>query len=232
MTMRFMLMRYVALAGMLIGTLSSQPVAAFMHTGYRGGSVSGGGGSWSGTGFRGGTASGGGGSWHATGAAGGTAAGGSGSWHATGAGGGTASGGGGYWHGTSAYGTTAVGGYNRSYSGYDHYYGGTYAAYHPPTVVNHYYSSGCYDCGGWSTAGAVAAGAAVGTAAGAAATAGAYNAGVAAGSAYTMGAIYGTLPGGCVYSQVGAIGYYKCGGTWFKPSFGANGLYYRVVAAP
>src|SRR3546814_8677412 len=42
-------------------------------SGFRGGSASGGGGSWSGTGYRGGTASGGGGSWSATGAYGTTA---------------------------------------------------------------------------------------------------------------------------------------------------------------
>ena len=68
-----------------------------------------------------------------------------------GADGGTASGGDGSWHGTGANGTTA-------YGGYDHYYGGTYSTYHPPTVVNHYYGSGCYDCGGWNAAGAAAVG--------------------------------------------------------------------------
>ena len=26
--------------------------------------------------------------------------------------------------------------------------------------------------------------------------------------------------------------YYLCGNTWFKPSYGANGVYYRVVPAP
>jgi hypothetical protein len=52
-----------------------------------------------------------------------------------------------YYGATSANGTTA-------YGGYDHYYGGSYTTYHPPTVVNHYCGSGCYDCGGWNTAGA------------------------------------------------------------------------------
>jgi hypothetical protein len=59
---------------------------------------------------------------------------------------------------TSASGTTA---YHSTYTG------ATYTAYHPPTAVN-VYASGCYNCGGWSTAGAAAAGAAVGAAAGAA----------------------------------------------------------------
>src|SRR5580765_6289412 len=63
---------------------------------------------------------------------------------------------------TGAYGTTAA------YGGYDHYYGASAAAYHPPVTVNHY-STGCYNCGGWAAAAGMAAGAAVGVAAGAAA---------------------------------------------------------------
>ncbi len=53
---------------------------------------------------------------------------------------------------TSASGATAY---------HSAYYGGTYPAYHPPVTVNNY-GSGCYNCGGWSTAGAAAAGLAVG----------------------------------------------------------------------
>ena len=109
--------------------------------------------------------------------------GGSGSWSATGARAGTASGShygtSGSWSAHGAYGGSASGG---------HYYGGTYPAYHPPTTVN-VYGSGCYNCGGWHAAGAVAAGMAVGMATGAAiasantaaATTSAYQAGVAAG---------------------------------------------------
>jgi hypothetical protein len=26
--------------------------------------------------------------------------------------------------------------------------------------------------------------------------------------------------------------YYLCGNTWFSPSYGANGVYYRVVPTP
>jgi hypothetical protein len=26
--------------------------------------------------------------------------------------------------------------------------------------------------------------------------------------------------------------YYLCGNSWFKPSYGANGVYYRAVSAP
>lgn len=149
---------------------------------------------------------------------------------------------GGGWSKTGAYGGTAYG---------DAHYGGAYhlppaavyPGYHPPAAVN-YYGSRCYNCGGWSTGGAAAAGVAVGMVTGAAvasantaaATSNAYSAGVAAGSAasatYQMGAIYGTLPAGCVKPTVQGQTYYLCGNTWFQPSFGANGVYYRVVPTP
>jgi hypothetical protein len=69
----------------------------------------------------------------------------------------------------------------------------------------------------------------------------AYSAGYAAGatsgppapapvsSNFAMGAIYAALPAGCVKPEGS---YYLCGNTWFKPSYGANGVYYRVVPAP
>jgi hypothetical protein len=133
---------------------------------------------------------------------------------------------------TSASGATA-------YAYHPPYYGAYYPTYHPPTTVN-YYGAGCYNCGGWSTAGAAAAGAAVGMAAGAAmtsatssaATSSAYSSGYAAGATYAMGAIYATLPPGCLKTSVGGKNYYLCGNTWFQPSYGANGVYYRVVPTP
>jgi len=136
-----------------------------------------------------------------------------------------------------AYGTVAYGG-SAYYPPGQHppYYGGSYPAYHPPTTVN-VYGSSCGNCGGWSAAGAAAAGAAVASANTSAAASTAYAAGYAAGSdaapAYAMGAIYATLPAGCNSSAtVGGTLYYLCGDTWFKPSYGANGVYYRVVPAP
>lgn len=96
----------------------------------------------------------------------------------------------------------------------DGYYG-----YHPPTTVN-YYGAHCYDCGwGWATAGAAAAGAAVGATVGAAA-------------ASSYGQVMATLPAGCVAQEVAGGTYYACGNTWFRPAFGANGVYYTVVPAP
>jgi len=108
-----------------------------------------------------------------------------------------------------------------------------------------YYGSSCSNCGGWSTAGAAAAGVAVGAVVGAtvanansnANAANAYNSGYAAGSyntAYAMGAIYPTTPAGCIQQYVNGTTYYFYGSTntWFLPSYGANGVYYRVVPPP
>jgi hypothetical protein len=47
-----------------------------------------------------------------------------------------------------------------------------------------------------------------------------------------MGAIYATLPAGCAQPVVQGVTYYLCGNTWFQPSYGANGVYYRVVPTP
>ena len=60
----------------------------------------------------------------------------------------------------------------------------------------------------------------------------AYPAGVAAGQASATGAIYSTLPGGCAETVALGNPYYHCGAIWLQPAFGANGVYYRSVAAP
>ena len=65
-----------------------------------------------------------------------------------------------------------------------------------------------------------------------------YNAGYTAGAtnaevSYAMIEIVAVLPGGCITPTVPGGGpYYLCGNTWFSPSYGANGVYYRVVTAP
>jgi hypothetical protein len=105
-----------------------------------------------------------------------------------------------------------------------------YAPYHPPVAVP-YYASGCYNC-----AGAAAAGAVVGMAAGAAVASAnnsaAYSSGYAAGASYAMGVNYATLPSGAIVVNKYGTNYYLLGNTWFKPTFGANGVYYSVVPAP
>ncbi len=116
---------------------------------------------------------------------------------------------------------------------------GSYA-YHPPVVVNSY-AAGCYNCGGWAAGAAAVTGAAVGVATGAAiasannsaAAANAYSAGVAAGAAsstYAMGQVVAAVPAGCALTVAQGQHYYLCGDTWFSPAYGANGVYYRVVA--
>jgi hypothetical protein len=47
-----------------------------------------------------------------------------------------------------------------------------------------------------------------------------------------VGAIYATLPAGTITTTVQGQTYYLNGNTWFYPSYGANGIYYRVVPAP
>jgi hypothetical protein len=82
-----------------------------------------------------------------------------------------------------------------------------------------------------ATSNAYAAGVATGSANTAAATAPAYNAGVTS-ATFAMGGIYAVVPAGCATPNVQGQSYYLCGNTWFQPSYGANGVYYRVVPAP
>jgi hypothetical protein len=81
----------------------------------------------------------------------------------------------------------------------------------------------------------VVAGAAVASANASANTAAAYNAGVVAGATsttFSMGAVYAVLPAGATVVNQGGVSYYISGSTWFKPAYGANGVYYTVVPAP
>ncbi|MDM0011677.1 hypothetical protein QTH87_04405 [Variovorax sp. J22P168] len=131
---------------------------------------------------------------------------------------------------TNMYGgtTTGVAGYGAVHTtagGYSAYrppaygYAG-YAPYHAPVAVP-YYHAGCYDC-----AGAVAAGAVVGVAAGAAVATAANRA------VYPMGVSYATVPAGAVMVNRYGTDYYQVGDSWFRPFYGANGVYYTVVGAP
>jgi hypothetical protein len=47
-----------------------------------------------------------------------------------------------------------------------------------------------------------------------------------------MGGVYTSLPANCQYQAVGTGNYFRCGAMWLTPAYGANGLYYTVVAAP
>jgi hypothetical protein len=106
------------------------------------------------------------------------------------------------------------------------------------------YSSG-YAAGSANTA-ATAGAYNAGVAAGTTSTTAAYNAGVATGVAaatgqvtnpvvatsYVMGVSYAALPAGSMAINKNATTYYLNGNTWFKPSYGANGVHYVVVPAP
>ena len=227
-------------AGLVLMFSYSQAMA-WSHAGRFGGSASGGGGSWSGETRSGASVSGGDGSWNASNRYGGSASGGNGSWNAESANGGTASGSGRAWTATGENGNTAVGYRNAYPNGGNNYY-------RPPVTVNNY-SSGCYNCGyhdDISPAGAAVAGAAVGAAA---ANRNAYytnsyynngsnndyNAGYAAGQASNppaQGITTTTLPAGCSMNASESGTFYVCGSTWYKPSYGANGVFYTVVPAP
>jgi len=240
----------LVIAGATLALVQVQPANAWM----RGGETAGGGhygaaasdGHWA-AGANGHTASGtygttSGGTHYATTSKGGSAEASNGSWSSQSASGKTNSGS----YGTTAYGTHyATGSYggavatnnghwagesNGQYAYGNHYTGTTTygGAYHPPTVVNQYYGTGCYNCGGWSGAGAVAAGVAVGTAVGVAAAANAN----AVAAAYAYGDVYAALPAGCRYVPFNGVTYYSCGSVWFFPAYGANGIYYRVVPPP
>jgi hypothetical protein len=248
-TMRY---SFAAIACMALASLPMQPANAWMRGGYTAGGghwgAAAGGGHWAagadghyGSGTYGTSGS----THYATTSRGGTATASNGSWSATSANGRTNSGS----YGTTAYGTHyATGSYggavatnnghwaatsNGQYAYGTHYAGSTTygGAYHPPAVVNQYYGTGCYNCGGW---GGAAAGLAVGTAVGVAAVgaADANVAAVAARSGYVVGDVYAALPAGCGYAPVGGVAYYSCAGAWFSPYYGANGMYYRAVSAP
>jgi hypothetical protein len=127
--------------------------------------------------------------------------------------------GGGAWHGSAWH----AGGWGGTWHGDGWHAGGYYAGgFHGPVVVNHYYGGGCYACGAWG--GAAAAGA-VGLAAGAAISR------AADPGYYYPGMLVVSPPAtGCEYRYVAGVNYDICGATWFRPYYGNNGLYYRVVS--
>jgi hypothetical protein len=97
-----------------------------------------------------------------------------------------------------------------------------------------------------NTAAATSNAYAAGAAAASTNTANAYNAGVVAGATggavvvapapasgtFAVGGIYAALPAGSISVPKNGTTYYLNGNTWFQPSYGANGVYYRVVPTP
>jgi hypothetical protein len=104
---------------------------------------------------------------------------------------------------SNVYGGTTSGSYNGGAYHSTGYYG-----YPPPPA---HYATTCYNCY-TSCAGCIAGAAAAG---------------------YAMGARYASVPAtGCANQTVSGVTYTVCGTTWFKPAYGASGVYYTVVAAP
>jgi len=58
----------------------------------------------------------------------------------------------------------------------------------------------------------------------------------AAAARYPVGATYAALPSGCAYAPRGQYPFYSCGAGpavyWLAPAYGANVVFYQVVAAP
>ena len=47
-----------------------------------------------------------------------------------------------------------------------------------------------------------------------------------------VGAMVSALPDGCQLMTLNGKTYYQCGSTWYKPTFGADGVDYKVVPVP
>ncbi|MBK6558463.1 MAG: hypothetical protein IPG16_15165 [Comamonadaceae bacterium] len=100
-----------------------------------------------------------------------------------------------------------------------------------------------------SSAAATSSAYSAGVAAGSASTSAAYSTGYAAGTvaasapppvagavvvpaSYVVGVNYAALPAGAMAVAKNGVNYYLSGNTWFKPAYGANGVYYTVVPTP
>jgi hypothetical protein len=57
-------------------------------------------------------------------------------------------------------------------------------------------------------------------------------AGAPASGAYVMGVNYASLPAGSMTIDKNGRTYYLNGNTWFQASYGANGVFYKVVPTP
>jgi hypothetical protein len=56
--------------------------------------------------------------------------------------------------------------------------------------------------------------------------------GAPASGTYVTGVNYASLPAGSMTIDKNGGTYYLNGNTWFQPSYGANGVFYKVVPAP
>ena len=115
-------------------------------------------------------------------------------------------------------------------------YGATYGYHGDVTTVHNTYAAGAYPASGCWNCGAAAAavgGLAIGAMAGAAAASASQpSTTVVVQQGPTVGTIVSSLPDGCQLMTVNSKTYYQCGATWYKPTFGADGVDYKVVNVP
>jgi len=116
------------------------------------------------------------------------------------------------------------------------YYGGAAYGYHGDVTTVHntyvtgaYPTSSCWNCG---AAAAAVGGLAIGAAAGAAAASAAQPTTVVVQQGPAVGSIVSSLPDSCQLMTVNGKTYYQCGSIWYKPTFGADGVDYKVVNVP
>ncbi|MCU0972278.1 MAG: hypothetical protein MUF57_11115 [Gammaproteobacteria bacterium] len=109
------------------------------------------------------------------------------------------------------------------------YYGGAAYGYHGDVTAVHntfvtgaYPAASCWNCGAAAAAvGGLAIGAAAASAAQPSTT-------VVVQQGPAVGTVVSALPSGCQLMTVNGKTYYQCGSTWYKPTFGADGV--RAVA--
>ena len=112
------------------------------------------------------------------------------------------------------------------------YHGNTFVGVHNTYVTGVHQAGGCYGCG---AAAAAVGGLAVGAMAGAAMASASQpttTVVVQQPPAVVVGTQVASLPGGCERMTVNGTTYYQCGSSWYKPGFGADGVYYQAVPVP
>ena len=134
------------------------------------------------------------------------------------------------WGGVTA-GKAGDGWAHEGWGGATYGYHGDVTAVHNAYVAGAYPASGCWNCG---AAAAAVGGLAVGAMAGAAIADASQPSTtvVVQQQGPSVGSIVSSLPDGCQLMTVNGKTYYQCGSTWYKPTFGADGVDYKVVNVP
>jgi hypothetical protein len=134
------------------------------------------------------------------------------------------------WGGVTA-GKAGDGWAHEGFGGATYGYHGDVTTVHNTYVAGAHPASGCWNCG---AAAAAVGGLAVGAMAGAAIADASQPSTtvVVQQQGPSVGSIVSSLPDGCQLMTVNGKTYYQCGSTWYKPTFGADGVDYKVVNVP